>query len=90
MNSFWWKGPLIVVFAVNASLTVNPMRIDVVDELNTYLTWIKSADWTRKQPVYINKTGFHNKFRVVLPGSGDLSILYHFGGCGVLEDNAAA
>ncbi len=75
MDSFWWKGPLIVVFAVNAALTANPVRVELADQANTYLMWVYKADLKQRQAVYMNRENVTNKFQVVLPGSGDLSVL---------------
>ena len=74
MNPFF-RGFFIVVFGINAGLTANPMKVEIVDETQTHLLWVNKADWVQSQAIFREYKGIDPQFQVVLADSSAIAVL---------------
>ena len=70
------KGTFVVIFGVNAALTANPVKVELVDQADTHLLWVVTADYRQREVANVEPEEDHPKFQVVLPGSGETTVLY--------------
>lgn len=70
-----FKGVFVVIFGLNAVLTYNPLKVEIVDEAQTHLMWVSKADWAQSQTAYREYKEIDPKFQVVLADSSTIAVL---------------
>ncbi len=69
------KGTFVMIFGLNAVLTSNPMKVEIMDETQTHLLWASRADREQQQAAYEKREDTDTKFQIVLADSGTLAVL---------------
>ena len=69
------KFTFVVIFGVYVGLTVNPMKIQLANQVDRYPLTVVTADSIEDQATYEKYQEVGSKYRVVAASSGTLALL---------------